>query len=151
MMKILELVHYGRISDSGFAEILVDIHIEESGEIIKNLNAFIDTGASNTSIKESLISNLIEIKDFEKTKMGSASNIFESVQVPIGVRLPMTSENSFISLKMRTVNMPNMKYDLIIGNDILNMCEFIYNGLSKTFFLKLYQTDTHINVKIIQS
>lgn len=141
MEEVVELIHFGKIEKNGFAEINVDIHFRDENKTFKNLKAFIDTGANCSGINEKYLINKIDLTNLIVNNVDSANGEYESKQLSnIGISLPMT-DGKFIPLdKLGTIKLEKLEYDFIIGIDILHMCEFIYNGLSKTFILKLFQT-----------
>lgn len=151
MVEIIELIHFGKISENGFAEIDINIHFKNENKTYNNLRAFIDTGANCSAINEKYLINKIDINDNESNNVDSANGEYKSKQIPnVGIMLPMTNGKFIFLDKIGTINLENLKYDFIIGNDILFMCEFIYNGLSKTYILKLFQTMMNIKFKINQ-
>ncbi|MFA7302034.1 MAG: hypothetical protein WC069_07010 [Candidatus Shapirobacteria bacterium] len=141
MVKIIELIHFGKISENGFAEIDIDVYFKKENKTFKNLKAFIDTGANRSAINEKYLEGKINTMDCVVNNVDSANGEYESKQIPdVGISLPMTN-GKFIPLNIiGSIKLQKLNYDFIIGNDILLMCEFIYNGLSKTYVLKLFQT-----------
>jgi len=145
MFDILELVHYGKVSSNGYAEISVNIQIQGDKTIEFNeLRGFIDSGAGRTSIREGYIRGKIDLSKYQTSKRNSANGDYESIQIPnVFLNLPLMKNNQWLPLEfIGTVNIID-HYDIVIGCDILHMCEFIYNGISKTYFLKMYQPAIH--------
>lgn len=151
MVEIIELIYFGKIAENGFAEIDVNIHFKDENKTFNNLKAFIDTGANCSGINEKYLINKIDITNNNSNEVDSANGGYKSKQISnVGISLPMTN-GKFIPLdNLGTIKLEKLEYDFIIGNDILHMCEFIYNGLSKTYILKLFQTTMNVKVNIKQ-
>ena len=149
MVEIIELIHFGKIAENGFAEIDVNIHFKNENKTFNNLKAFIDTGANCSGINEKYLINKIDITNNDSNDVDSANGGYKSKQIPnVGISLAMTN-GKFIPLdKIGTIKLEKLEYDFIIGNDILHMCEFIYNGLSKTYIIKLFQTTMNVKVNV---
>lgn len=149
MVEIIELIHFGKIAENGFAEIDVNIHFKNENKTFNNLKAFIDTGANCSGINEKYLINKIDITNNDSSDVDSANGGYKSKQIPnVGISLAMTN-GKFIPLdKIGTIKLEKLEYDFIIGNDILHMCEFIYNGLSKTYIIKLFQTTMNVKVNV---
>jgi len=73
MVEIIELIHFGKIAENGFAEIEVNVHFKNEDKTFNNLKAFIDTGANRSGINEKYLSiraftPAIKQKVYEKQK-----------------------------------------------------------------------------------
>jgi hypothetical protein len=98
MVEIIELIHFGKIAENGFAEIEVNIHFKNENKIFNNLKAFIDTGANFSGINEKYLIDKLDITNNNTNDVDSANGNYESKQIPnVGITLPMT-EGKFIQL-----------------------------------------------------
>lgn len=139
---IKELIHLGKLDEKyRYAEILVDITFGNEHHIFNKARAFIDTGASTSSINISYINDIIELSNYPISETGTAAGKLNCYELSkISLRLdPLFQPKQFIPLnKVKTIQLEN-GFDFLIGNDVLHMCEFTYNGLSKTYLLKMFQ------------
>ena len=138
---IIEKIYCGKLdSKFHFAEIEVDLYLSQKGKAVKNIRAYIDTGANKSCVNESLLAQYIELekeKTIEAFSFSGKENTKEISNIYIRL-VPLMEEKQFIPLpSVRTCNLVN-GFQAIVGNDILYSCEFTYNGLSDTFFLKYY-------------
>jgi hypothetical protein len=130
-------------TDHNFAELLVDVKNPLNNKVYKNAKCFIDTGATMTLVSTKILTDLEYDLDNCKThKQFTAQNEVDVKKVPnVSLRLTeLMEENDFIDLFFVN-NCDINNYDIAIGGDILEKCEFIYNGHSKTFLLKLIRIE----------
>ncbi len=141
---IAELIHLGKLNEnSRYADIEVDIVFNIEKKKFSNKKAFIDTGAARTVVNRKLIEQDIVLNstNYKEKDSHGANGQFKSYIIPsIGIRLnPLFKETLFLPLAaIETIDSDKLPYDVIIGNDVLVMCEFMYNGLSKTYMLKVF-------------
>ena len=113
MVEIIELIHFGKIAENGFAEIDVNIHFKNENKTFNNLKAFIDTGANCSGINEKYLINKIDITNNDSSDVDSANGGYKSKQIPnVGISLAMTN-GKFIPLdKIGTIKLEKLEYDL---------------------------------------
>jgi hypothetical protein len=77
MVEIIELIHFGKIAENGFAEIEVNVHFKNEDKTFNNLKAFIDTGANRSGINEKYLIDKIDIKNNETNDVDSANGEYK--------------------------------------------------------------------------
>ena len=125
----------------------------EAGKITcyKNLSCFIDTGAGGTFIHEEYLKNKnwnfeAPIKYNKCSNSSGAGGTFASYHIPNTLIQLKKTENleatdmpdgtGFDPVILQTN--PRSDYDLIIGNNILATCTFIYDGINNSYLLNVF-------------
>ena len=126
-----------------FANVIIDfVYFNDGGEekIIKNLKCFIDTGANQSILNKKHLEELnVDYEKITNTGQKSGFDGTKSVKLlkNVGIRIEKLL-NEGECLLLHEIAVTDLKeFDFAIGTDILKECEFIYNGHSKTFILKL--------------
>lgn len=134
---------YGQLHPTwGLPLITVDIINLNTDKKVENLRAFIDTGASETAInRNSLIQLGMREEDFKAGKKMNTHTGEIQVSRAFDVHL-ISKELDFYFQTIPyvlVVDIPD--FDIAIGNDVLQNCEFTYNGINKTYSLKSFQEE----------
>lgn len=139
---IRELIHLGKLNSvNKYAEIEVDIKLLNEKKIYKSLKAVIDTGAARSCVQQRVIADDVKLSEYKEKDSHGANGQFKSFEIPnVSIRLnPLFNDKMGCDLEfVSAINSPTMPYDVIIGNDVLLQAEFMYNGLSETYLLKIF-------------
>jgi len=118
-------------------DIAIIVQDFEQNEEYTCIEGFIDTGATNTIISERLIEKLGIDKTRLKVKKRHLSGVGEIEVKTLSSITIASPEIDFHNIQWVVVGDIG-KYDVALGNDVLQNCQFFYEGLSKTYTLKSY-------------
>jgi hypothetical protein len=77
---------------------------------------------------------------YPDVKIGGANGHFLGKRLQqVAIVLPQVNKTKGISLEYINTNTMDNGYDIVIGDDILSFCEFIYDGSKGIFTLKYFQ------------
>jgi len=135
---ISELIHHGQLSaNSKYAEIEAELILINEGKHYQNLKGFIDTGASKSAIHVDVVNKDLDLSSYETVQNRGANGSYDCVRINnVGIILPSLNAETYTGTIYIDTTTMNNGYDIIIGCDVLSVCEFIYNGRNGTYQLK---------------
>lgn len=100
--------------------------------IIKVL-ALIDTGASHTSINQTIVDTLGLLPGDVQT-FYTANGPADQLLYDLGIVLPISAPN-IISVQAPCADLDGQPFQALIGRDVLGMCTLFYNGPDNSYTL----------------
>lgn len=126
----------GNIDKNGFPFINIDIINPENKRVIEKVKAIIDTCASGTHIKTEIINSLLLKKNGE-------SNFYHAQGE--NIKTDTYNVDLFFNDKIRVPNVnvfilhqEIFDCDILIGQNIIKHCNFIYDSVQKSFSFHLF-------------
>jgi len=140
-MSITEIVHFGKLNpQNSYADIEVELILWDSSLHFIELKGFIDTGATSSAVHEKVFKGKIDISIYPDVKSGGANGHYMCKRIKnVAITLPQLDKDWVTGLHhIDTTTMDN-GYDIIIGDDILRFCEFMYSGKNGNYTLKYFK------------
>lgn len=126
----------GNIDENGFPYIIIDIINSKNKRVIEKAKAFIDTCASGTHIKKGIIKSLLlEEKGNTNFYHAEGENINTNLYK---VDLFFNEKIRVPDIKVFILHQEMFDCDILIGQNILKHCNFIYDSVQKSFSFHLF-------------